>query len=131
MVKTTEAACSLGHEAENCEFRSFLDRVADKWSLMLIVVLQDAPQQRLRFSQLQKAIPGISQRMLTTTLRHLERDGLLTRHFYPQIPPKVEYQLTALGKNLMVPITGLMEWIQANWKAISKARGAFDEGKKK
>jgi DNA-binding HxlR family transcriptional regulator len=115
------------HDEKSCEFRSFLDRVADKWSLLLIHVLATSPKQRSRFSDLKRNIPGISQRMLTMTLRNLERDGLLTRHIYAEVPPRVEYQLTHLGKNVMVPIGGLIDWIRDNWKLIEKARLNFDD----
>jgi DNA-binding HxlR family transcriptional regulator len=114
-------------DVDGCAFRSFLDRVADKWSLLLIVTLEAAPKQRRRFSELKKSVPGISQRMLTTTLRNLERDGLLTRHLFPEIPPRVEYELTALGKNLMSPIGELVQWIRGNWSTITNARREFDK----
>ena len=83
----------------------------------------------MRFSELKRSIPGVSQRMLTATLRNLERDGLLTRRLFPEIPPRVEYQLTALGKNLISPVSGLMGWIQSNWNGIKKARSDFDRKK--
>src|SRR5271154_6933443 len=101
---------NVGHEAHECEFKSLLDRVGDKWSLLLIAMLEQAPGQRSRFSELKRAIPGISQRMLTTTLRNLERDGMLSRHFFPEIPPRVEYELTPLGKGLMAPLRGFFNW---------------------
>ncbi|WP_408098012.1 winged helix-turn-helix transcriptional regulator [Peredibacter sp. HCB2-198] len=116
------------HDEKNCEMRSFLDRVADKWSLYVIMVLSNSEDQRARFSDLKKTIPGISQRMLTTTLRNLERDGLLTREVFAEVPPRVEYQLTALGKNLMIPVGELMGWIGSNWKTIQNAREKFDRG---
>jgi DNA-binding HxlR family transcriptional regulator len=72
-------------------------------------------------------ISAISQRMLTLTLRHLERDGLITRELFPEVPPRVEYQLTALGKSLLVPTQALLEWVGNNWSDIRKARGRFDE----
>ncbi|MDR3477224.1 MAG: helix-turn-helix domain-containing protein [Gammaproteobacteria bacterium] len=115
------------NDVDDCAFRSFLDRVADKWSLLLIVTLENAPKQRRRFSELKKSVPGISQRMLTTTLRNLERDGLLVRHFFPEIPPRVEYELTTLGKNLMCPIGELVQWIRQNWTTITNARNEFDK----
>ncbi len=114
------------HPATDCEFRSFMDRVADKWSLLLIAILEQSPKERLRFSELKNTIPGISQRMLTITLRNLQRDGLLSRHFFPEIPPRVEYELTPLGRSLMVPIRELVGWIKDNWDEIQKARETFD-----
>jgi DNA-binding HxlR family transcriptional regulator len=116
----------LAHQDDDCAFRSFLDRVADKWSLLLIGMLEQAPDQRARFSDLKRAIPGISQRMLTVTLRNLERDGLLLRHYFREIPPRVEYELTPLGKDLMVPIRHFVDWIRTNWSAIEDARIRFD-----
>ncbi len=118
------------HPASDCEFRSFMDRVADKWSLLLITILEQSPKDRLRFSELKNTIPGISQRMLTITLRNLERDGVLSRHFYPEIPPRVEYELTPLGKSLMVPIRELVGWIKENWDDIQQARKSFDKSGK-
>ncbi|MGZ3649807.1 MAG: winged helix-turn-helix transcriptional regulator [Bdellovibrionota bacterium] len=117
------------HIDQDCSFRSFLDRVADKWSLLLITILESSPGQRARFSELKRAIPGISQRMLTTTLRNLERDGILQRQVFAEVPPRVEYELTALGRSLQEPICALVEWIRGNWNTIEKARAAFD-GKK-
>ena len=78
---------------------------------------------------MKRAIPGISQRMLTTTLRNLERDGILVRHFFPEIPPRVEYELTPLGKSLMLPIGELVQWIRRNWVTIQKAQDEFDKKK--
>ena len=88
---------------DDCDFRDMLSRVGDKWSLLVIATLEQRPDRRGRFSELKRSIPGISQRMLTATVRNLERDGLLTRHWYPEIPPRVEYELTKLGKGLMIP----------------------------
>jgi DNA-binding HxlR family transcriptional regulator len=110
----------------DCEFREMLDRVGDKWSLLVIAMLEQRPTPRARFSELKRSIPGISQRMLTSTLRSLERDGLLTRDVFAEVPPRVEYELTPLGKRFMQPVRGLVTWLQANWSAIRTARDAFD-----
>jgi DNA-binding HxlR family transcriptional regulator len=110
----------------DCGFRELLGRVGDKWSLLVIAMLERMPGQRSRFSALKRSIPGISQRMLTATLRNLERDGLLTREVYPEVPPRVEYELTALGKAFMKPVCALVDWLQANWSTIKTARDAFD-----
>lgn len=115
-----------GHDPQKCELRSFIDRVADKWSLMIINLLANSPDNRARFSDLKKSIPGISQRMLTTTLRNLERDGLVNREVFAEVPPRVEYQLTKLGKNLKIPVGQLMDWIEGNWGTIKKSREKFD-----
>jgi DNA-binding HxlR family transcriptional regulator len=110
----------------DCEFREVLDRVGDKWSLLVIAMLEERPTPRARFSELKRRIPGISQRMLTATLRSLERDGLLTRHVYAEVPPRVEYALTPLGKQFMQPVRGLVTWLQTHWPTIRAARDKFD-----
>ena len=110
----------------DCEFRDVLDRVGDKWSLLVIAMLEQRPTQRARFSELKRSIPGISQRMLTATLRSLERDGLLTRDVFAEAPPRVEYELTPLGRRFMQPVRGLVEWLQLNWSTIRAARDTFD-----
>jgi DNA-binding HxlR family transcriptional regulator len=109
-----------------CPIREMLTRLGDKWSILIIYTLSQAPAQRLRFSALLRGIQGISQRMLTTTLRNLERDGAVKRHFYPEVPPRVEYELTPLGKSLLNPVQALMVWVEANWGEISAARATFD-----
>ncbi len=109
-----------------CPIRDLLDRLGDKWSLLVIKRLSEAPNSRRRFSDLMRAIDGISQRMLTATLRHLERDGLVTREVFAEIPPRVEYQLTEQGKGLLVPVRTLIDWVEANWPAMSAAREAYD-----
>jgi DNA-binding HxlR family transcriptional regulator len=103
--------------------REVLHRVGDKWSVLVVSMLGD---DRRRFSELRRSIEGISQRMLTLTLKGLERDGLVTRTVYPTIPPRVEYELTALGRTLLVPINALAEWAAANRGGIQAARGRFD-----
>ena len=117
------AALTAHHD---CAFREMLGRVGDKWSLLVIAMLEQRPTQRARFSELKRSIPGISQRMLTATLRSLERDGLLTRHIYAEVPPRVEYELTPLGKRFMQPVRVLVAWLQMNWSAIRTARERFD-----
>jgi len=103
-------------------FRQFLSRIADKWSLLVVIVLSRKPGHRCRFSELRRDIPGISQRMLTTTLRNLEQDGLVTRHFFAEIPPRVEYELTPLGESLKKAVKGLFDWLGENWPAAQKFR---------
>src|SRR5216684_3054486 len=117
------AALTAHHD---CEFREKLGRLGDKWSLLVIVMLEQRPTQRARFSELKRSIPGISQRMLTATLRSLERDGLLTRDVYAEAPPRVEYELTPLGKQFMQPVRGLVTWLQTHWSTIRAARETFD-----
>lgn len=111
----------------NCPMRELITRLGDKWSIFVIVTLANAPASRSRFSTLRKSIPDISQRMLTITLRNLERDGLVTRHYYSEIPPRVEYQLTALGKGILVPMQSLVRWIEKQWPRIEKSRTDFDQ----
>lgn len=88
--------------------------------------LSRLPGTRARFSELERSIPGISQRMLTLTLRNLERDGLITRELFPEIPPRVEYELTSLGKSLLRPLQGLVDWVASNWEQVNQARSNFD-----
>src|SRR3989441_13048197 len=106
-----------------CELRNILDRIADKWSLLVICLLADGTR---RFSELRREIDGISQRMLTLTLRQLERDGLVRRTVYPVVPPRVEYDLTALGKSLLTSIGPLVAWARSHRDEIASARGAYD-----
>ena len=113
----------------DCDFRDMLSRVGDKWSLLVIFILKGRPAFRGRFSELKRSIPGISQRMLTATVRNLERDGMLTRHVYAEVPPRVEYELTPLGRGLTEPVLGLVSWLQSNWPAIRSARDRFDARK--
>ena len=114
----------------DCDFRDMLSRVGDKWSLLVIFILKGRPAFRGRFSDLKRSIPGISQRMLTATVRNLERDGMLTRHVYAEVPPRVEYELTPLGRGLTEPVLALVSWLQSNWPAIRSARDRFDARKK-
>ena len=100
-----------------------LARVGDKWSILTIMTLAGGSQ---RFSELRRAIDGISQRMLTLTLRGLERDGFVARTVTPSIPPRVDYELTALGRSLCEPVVGLGRWVQAHVDEIDAARAAFD-----
>ena len=100
-----------------------LARIGDKWSMLIVANLADGAR---RFSELRRAIPTISQRMLTLTLRGLERDGLVSRTVTPSIPPRVDYELTALGHSLRGPICALSEWAIANIDAIHGAQGVFD-----
>ena len=102
--------------------REMMTRIGDKWSIFLICSLSKTPNQRARFSELERTIPGISQRMLTATLRHLERDGLVTREVFPEVPPRVEYELTDLGRSLLLPMQALVDWVGNHWSAVKKAR---------
>jgi DNA-binding HxlR family transcriptional regulator len=100
-----------------------LAKVGDKWSILIIMTLAGGTR---RFGELKRAIDGISQRMLTLTLRGLERDGLVRREVFPTIPPRVDYALTDLGRSLCVPVMALGTWVQENLDAIDDARDTFD-----
>lgn len=100
-----------------------LGRIGDKWSMLVIITLRDGSR---RFSEIRRALPGISQRMLTLTLRGLERDGLVSRTVTPTIPPRVDYELTALGRSLQGPVTVLGQWVLENLRRIEAARATFD-----
>ena len=106
-----------------CPVTDVIDRISDKWSVHTIIML--GKSDKLRFGELKKGIYGISQRMLTVTLKHLERDGLVTRTVYPQIPPKVEYQLTELGRSLLGQLVQLSEWASENMNYILRAREEY------
>lgn len=100
----------------NCPIRDILCRLGDKWSLLVLVTL--SANGTMRFGDMQKTIGDISQRMLTVTLRHLESDGLVNRKVYPEVPPKVEYSLTAMGESLIPHIQSMMGWAENNIGAI-------------
>lgn len=100
-----------------------LAKIGDKWTILIAMQLEDGPK---RFSALQRGIDGISQRMLALTLRGLERDGLVSRTVYPTKPPSVEYALTDLGREMVVPVRALGVWVTDNLHRIEKARIAFD-----
>src|SRR3981081_1376716 len=112
------------HTPAHCHAREILARVGDKWSVYVIHVLNGAG--RLRFMELRSLVDGISQRMLTVTLRGLERDGLVVRTVYPQVPPRVEYALTKLGATLRQLVRGLVEWSGAHLEEVDAARAAYD-----
>ncbi|MCU1470633.1 MAG: putative HTH-type transcriptional regulator YdeP [Glaciihabitans sp.] len=104
-------------------FRSILERVGDKWSLLLIGILEEGPR---RFTELLRIVPGISRRMLTVTLRALERDGLVTRTIFAEVPPRVEYQVTDLGRTLSGPVMALASWAADHQLEIGAHRSDFD-----
>ncbi|MER6722103.1 winged helix-turn-helix transcriptional regulator [Streptomyces halstedii] len=103
--------------------RGILDRIGDKWTLLVVATLDG---ERMRFTELQQRIPGISQRMLTRTVRHLERDGLLTRTVHPEVPPRVEYELTATGRTLIEPAVKLAEWAVDHNPDIERSQASYD-----
>jgi DNA-binding HxlR family transcriptional regulator len=107
-----------------CPVRDVLDRIGDKWSTLILGVLAEGAH---RFSAVQRAIPDISKRMLTQTLRDLQRDGLIARAVFPTKPPSVEYRLTPLGETILEPLAVLVRWADRSHAAIRTARSAFDE----
>ena len=107
----------------HCPTRQVLDRVADKWSVLIVRRLSTGT---MRFAQLRRAIDGISQKVLTNTLRGLERDGIVTRRVYASVPPKVEYSLTDLGRSLCVLVAGICDWAEANIEQVQQARADYD-----
>lgn len=109
-----------------CAPHSVLARMGDKWTILVMSLLALAPGHRLRFSEIKSGVDGISQRMLTLTLRNLERDGLLDRHYFPEVPPRVEYEVTSMGKSLLPALEGFTAWIRTNWPVIEAARLDFD-----
>jgi DNA-binding HxlR family transcriptional regulator len=112
------------HVAEDCRAVSeVLSRVGDKWTVLVVSTLGEGPK---RFNELRKSLGSISQRMLTLTLRGLERDGLVTRTVFPTVPPRVEYALTRLGRSLLEPVSELGLWARGNRAAIADARARFD-----
>ena len=112
------------HISENCQAVSqVLSRVGDKWSVLVVSILGRGP---MRFNELKRAVDGVSQRMLTLTLRALERDGLVTRTVSPSVPPRVDYELTALGRSLLSPVSALTAWALDHRGDIDNARRKFD-----
>jgi DNA-binding HxlR family transcriptional regulator len=112
------------HEPTECRaISAVLSRVGDKWTVLVVETLGGGPK---RFNELRRALGSISQRMLTLTLRALERDGLVLRTVTPSVPPRVDYELTKLGHSLLVPVNSLADWARANTAAMDKARARFD-----
>lgn len=121
--KLTKILQTTGGDMSGCPIRNILDRFSDKWSTLSIFHLGEAGV--LRFNELKKRIEGVSQRMLTVTLRTLERDGLVTRRVYAEIPPRVEYELTNLGRSFLVQIIELGEWASIHSHQIMQARAQY------
>ncbi|WP_028297625.1 winged helix-turn-helix transcriptional regulator [Olivibacter sitiensis] len=113
-------------EVDNCPVRNVLDRIGDKWSMLVLLVLGES--ETLRFGELHKSIGTISQKMLTVTLKTLEADGLVKRTIYPQIPPRVEYELTERAESLLPLIHNLVDWAEKNMGDIKQARMNYAMG---
>jgi DNA-binding HxlR family transcriptional regulator len=107
----------------DCPSRAVLDRISDKWTALIVLILLDGP---LRFSQLRTRGASVAPKVLTETLRRLERDGLLTRTAYAEVPPRVEYELTALGHSLAGPTTAITAWAEEHMRNITRARDRYD-----
>ena len=122
----TEGSAGAGRvgQTQACAIRDLLDRLGDKWSLLVVELLGGGTQ---RFTELRREIDGISQRMLTLTLRRLERDGLVRRTVHPVVPPRVDYDLTPLGESLLDAVAPLVTWTRGHRDEIARARAAFDE----
>lgn len=120
ILETTKV--TEGHDCRAAVLET-LARIGDKWSVLTIMELSKG---RLRFNELKRRVEGISQRMLTLTLRHLERDGLVTRTLFPTIPPRVDYELTELGHSLREPLMALGNWVAQNQPHVEAAREIFD-----
>lgn len=124
MAKTSKRPAELEYTPANCHAREILARIGDKWSVSVMHVLGDA--RTVRFNELRSQVDGISQRMLTVTLRGLERDGMVTRTVYPEVPPRVEYALTPLGATLRQLVRGLVAWSGAHLAEVDAARAKYD-----
>jgi len=112
-------------DRDNCPVKDVLHRVGDKWSMLTVIILSD--HGTLRFNELHQLIDGISQKMLTVTLKMLEADGLVTRKMYAQVPPKVEYALTPLGESLVTPLMHLYDWANTNMPEIKASRERYEK----
>jgi DNA-binding HxlR family transcriptional regulator len=123
-VAHTDVRESFGETNATCQLRDVLDRVGDKWSVLVMALLGTGPK---RYSQVQHAIDGISQRMLTLTLRSLERDGLVSRTVTPTSPPRVDYQLTPVGQTLSVEVSSLMQWADRHREYVAQSRIRYDQ----
>lgn len=122
-MTNSDATAPTAPDQSPCRVREVLDLVADKWSLYAVAHLGDQPR---RFTELKRGIDGISQRMLTVTLRGLERDGILTRTVHEVMPPNVSYELTPLGQSLLLATAPLIDWSTANLPHIDTARATYD-----
>jgi DNA-binding HxlR family transcriptional regulator len=116
---------AICRSADPMAVRELLTKIGDKWTIFVVLSL-DLLGGRARFSELVRAVPGISQRMLSSTLKNLERDGLVIRELFPEVPPRVEYEITDLGKSLLRPTQGLVDWAKANWEQVRETQLKYD-----
>lgn len=124
MAKETKLERRVFHNNSDCPVRNVVAQIGDKWSMLILFALVDGSE---RFNALKSRIEGISQRMLTQTLRDLERDGYVNRTVYPEVPARVEYELTELGSDLVKPLYALVCWADNHQQEIKQARKAYDE----
>ncbi|MFG6475936.1 winged helix-turn-helix transcriptional regulator [Microbacterium sp. P06] len=122
-AKTEFTLDDLDPYAEGCPSRRLLDRIGDRWTVLIIGTLGEGP---CRFSEIRRAVAGISQKMLTQTLRGLERDGLVTRTVYAEVPPRVEYELTPAGETLREPLKALERWSIEHFGQVAESRDRYD-----
>ncbi|CAN7362611.1 winged helix-turn-helix transcriptional regulator [Rhizobium sp. LjRoot254] len=122
-ISRREAFEKYGFTPANCPVRDVMDHISGKWSILMMLELIDGP---LRFGAIRRRVPDISQRMLTQTLRDLQRDGYVSRTVYPTQPPSVEYKLTELGESFSKPLVALVDWAAQNHETIKQARVEFD-----
>ncbi len=120
-----ETILKVFSDEETCPVRNVLDRFGDKWSVLILLALGEV--EKMRFTELHKTIGSISQKMLTSTLRTLEADGLIIRTIFPEIPPRVEYKITERGSSLLVHIYGLVDWAKKNMSDIQECRLKFEQ----
>lgn len=134
MKKTTKVSNIKKNElcdnVDANDVRELMNTLGDQWSAYLIVALEGSPDHRARFSELERHIDGISQKMLSSTLKKLEKDGLVVREQFPEIPPRVEYQLTNLGLSLFTIQQSIVIWVATNWNDVKKSRAQFEKLKK-
>lgn len=116
---------------DNDGVRELMNTVGDKWSIFIIVALQESSNHRARFSELERIVTSISQKMLSSTLKKLERDGIVIREVFPEVPPRVEYQLTHLGLSLYTIQQSIVNWVAVNWSDVKKNRAQSDKSKNK
>lgn len=123
-TRTDEHSPGIG--ALSCAPHDMLTHLGDKWTILVVLLLAQTPGNRLRFSAIKRGVDGISQRMLTLTLRMLERNGLVERHYFAEVPPRVEYELSVMGKGMLPPLAFFATWIGENWQDMERARRAYD-----
>ena len=123
-METFNAESAFDVYNDKCPTRQALDRITNKWSALVIGLLEERPK---RFTDLQRTIKGISQKMLTQTLRTLERDGIVSRTVYAQVPPRVDYELTPLGRTLIEPIGAIRQWAESYIQQVTLAQAIYDQ----